>query len=463
MRRVLLLVVGLATAAALLQARHLIGFRWDWVDGETINAFFARRLANGGDLYTLPSPGREAFPIYTPGYYWAITPLQAIWPRALWPEHLLSLASMAVAAVSAAGIARRLGADRLLAAASGLALFTFLSVFVLETLGRPDPLALACGGLALWSATAWEDDRTARLLWLSAAATVAMVLVKHNFVLLGGALLLAIAFRDRGAALRWTLGAAGLVVVLLAVAQVASSGAMLHDLREFSTSGYSLSALRGVAEGVLLPYPNPILAVGAIAAVPLLRERRAVGFAWLAGLGVALSAVKVGSSVNYFVLLDFVSAALLGAGLRRMPAEAMIAVALLLLPNAVKAVDVSRTTGARVEALDAVNAQAVAAIRATPGSKLITRPDLAVRAGIDPTYDPAVVAQRAAAGTFDPAPYVERLRRGDYALLVTSFDVKGVVPDYQGIPTMPPAMARAAAARYCPAGGGEGAFLYRPC
>jgi hypothetical protein len=344
---------------------------------------------------------------------------------------------------------------------------------------RPDGLAIAFGAASLMAVSEWEDARRPRALILGALAAIGMIIVKYNFAPLAAASLVAIFLRDRRAAMQFGAIVAFGSILLFSIAQVASSGAFVDNMRDFGGNGYSWAALREVLDNALLPFPNPILAVAAIEAaigVYVWRAARSATLLWFGSFAVLATAIKIGSALNYWLPVFFASAVLLGPALRRLrlaggPATAAavtVGIALMLLPSTINLVTFAARTPTRLSGLQNANEDAVARITALGGRLLADRNDLAIESGHRPTYDPAF-AVLAASGKWDPRGLASEVRRRHFGAIQSRFDLQsGPIPGHQGIPVWPEAVVQAIRSSYClawksPRVASEAIWIYRPC
>jgi 4-amino-4-deoxy-L-arabinose transferase-like glycosyltransferase len=479
----LVAVLGLAAAGALAYGLLVLFFGWEWFVGESLNAHFTDRLVADGELYADWTDDRLVFPIYPPGVYLAQAPFEAVFGYELWPGRLISIASFAFAAFAGFRIARRLGCSTAEALVSALGAFTFTVVAAgLVVANRPDALALGLTGAALLAATCWEEERERAVLLLAAATCVALIATKQNFGVIPVAILAAAWLRDRRAAVTFASAVAAGCLLVAGVAELASDGAFLRNMRDFADTGYSSAALRDVVEGALLPYPNPLLVVGALEAGFALsrpRSARSVHWAWLASLAVVLSAAKLGSAANYWLLTIYASAVLTGPALQRLrrhagaaaTAVAALLLALTLLPQTLKTLEDTNAIRDDLSALDDVNTEAAARMAAAGGEVFGDRSDLALAAGGPPSFDAAPFVLLERSGEWDPGPVAEAVRAGRFETIQSSFDLAAdPVPSYQSVPAWPLSVIEAARASYCEVWSTElssatapGIWLYRPC
>jgi hypothetical protein len=459
-------------AVALVYAVGAIGFEWALYPGEDQNTFFADRLANHGELYREWSDAELLFPIYAPLYYVAVAPLSWIAGPELWGGRLVSLISSAVAAALAGLTARRLGANRPESVASALAFVTVPFGATVVFNARPDALALALTAAALLAATVWEDTRSTRSLVGAGTASVALLFTRQNYAPIVLAIAIGVFLRDRRAGSRFALSVLGASLALVVMINLLTEGAFLSNSRDFNAIGYSLESLGNVLEFVMLPFPDPILVVGAIEAIVALlawRTARSVVWAWLGALLVLLTAVRIGSADNYVLALGLTSSILLGPALARArqaagPGIAAVgagAIALMLLPHTVDAI---RELPGRLDdlgRLDRVYDGAVEQIETAPGEKFGDRLDLMLASGNPPGFDPFNYKELAEAGVWDPEPLAERIRSREFGAIQTSFDVEAA----EG---WAPPLFEAIRTHYCPVFSEpsvhpSGTYIYQPC
>lgn len=474
----LLAALGAGAAFTLAHAGFVITFEWELFTGESLNAYFADRLADGGPLYAEWTQRRLIEPIYPPGMYWIYAPFELLTGYQLWVGRSIATVSFLVAAFVAFRIARQLGCTTTEAATSGLAVFAFGIVgSSLISANRPDGLAVAFTALALLAVTVWEDRRSRRALVLAAAAATAVIVTKHNFAPVVAGLAIAVWVRDRRSAGAFVFGVGGGSIALFAIAQITSEGAFLQNMRDFTNSGYALSSLREAVEGQTLPFPNPLYAVAAVEvgiAFRHWRSARAVHWTWLTSLIVVLSAVKIGATANYWVTTAFASAALLGPALARAqkalgrPAivAACAALALMLVPQVLDGARDLRNLPGLLSDWDTANSEAVSRIRAANGPLFADRADLAIEAGQEPVFDAPPFRGLAEEGVWDPAPVARAIRRREYAVIQSGFDLyRDPIRTYHGLPDWPPEIVLAVRDAYCPVwtSPGQDIWLYQRC
>ena len=474
-------VVIAGALAVLFSAFLALAFDWEIFVGESLNSFFADRLIQEGVLYKDWGQLTPHFPIYPPGFYVLGAPLQVLDHSAIWQGRVLSLLGFALAAVGAWKIARRFGCTVPEALASSL-IFPLVSVTgLLVAVARPDGIGLGLIGCALWAATRWEDTRARNDLLAAAAMVGALVLVKYNFAPVGLGIAVAIFLRDRRAGVVFGAVSAGIVVVALVIAQLASGGAFLSNTSDFSV-GYSLNGLSAVLRDLVLPAPSIVIVVAAVEVATALSYRtlpRAAHLAWIGGLLVVVSAVKVGASSNYVAPLALLSSVLIGPALMRLrigssvrvAAAGSLALALMLLPGVIDRLQKLPNTRTSLSEAADVNEEAASRLARAPGMVFGDRNDLMIAAGKGPAFDNLPMTILAQSGAWDTGALVEQIEAGRLGMIQTGFDVTGRAPrGLSGDPTWPPEIIEAVRLSYCetwqasaPASTGSGLWLYEPC
>lgn len=468
-----------AVLAVAADAGLTIAFGWEVNVGESINSYFADHFVQTGGLYRDWGPLTPYFPVYPPGFYWVVSPFQLFDHAAIWQGRVLSALAFTGAGLSAWAIARRLGCQIPEALTSALA-FPLVSVTaLLVATARPDGVALGMIAVTLWLATRWEDERRRSDLLIAAALTAAFVVVKYNFAPIGLGIAVAIFLRDRRAAITYCAIAAGLTVFAFVLAQVISSGQFSANTRDFGT-GYSLDSLTYVLRSLPDFAPNFLLVAGGaeVLGAFLLRQRpRAIHLAWIGSVVVILSAIKVGSSLNYLAPAAVLSSILIGPGLMRLRTRinplvalaASIALAIVILPSTVDRVcDVPGVHDA-FSVASAANEQARTRLAAAPGPVFGDRNDLTIEAGKGPSFDNLPMTILAGDGTWDTGPLVELIEGGKIGMVESGFDLSGPIPGADSDPVWPPEVVRAVRENYClswqatvTASTGPGIWLYEP-
>ena len=315
---------------------------------------------------------------------------------------------------------------------------------------RVDTLALAftLGGLAVGAAG--SGSRTS-----SAIAVLLFVLgvyTKQTSIAAPAAMVLVLLLADRRRAVEVIALGSVLGLMGLGIAHWLTDGGFLRHVIGYNVNRFYLSRLLMIPV-VIAPY-LPLLATALFGLSSRRGDARARGVPWLgAGMladplarGRAMVVVhfaicsamlvligKSGSSINY-VMEWLSSTALLaglavartgsrigtrGASLRSGPFGAAMVGSLLLA----QAVSIPDPRSLRLDvgpASRAVADELVAMVRAADGAVISDDMVLVLRAGKRVLWEPAIFADLASMGRWDEQLIIERLRRGDVALAVTS-------------------------------------------
>jgi Dolichyl-phosphate-mannose-protein mannosyltransferase len=472
------LPVVLAAGALAVAAAGLLTLMFDWelYVGESINSYFADQMFSSGELYRDWSSQSPYFPVYPPGFYAMAAPLQLLDPDAVWPGRVIACAGFLLAGLSSWKIARRFGCTpaEALSAALGFLLISVTGLLVASA--RPDGIGIGLIGASLWAITRWEDDRAKASLYWAAALSAAFMLVKYNFAPIAAGMVVAIWLRDRRSAAIYTISAAVIVVAGFALAELLT-GPAIANTRDFGI-GYSLSSLSEVLDQIFLPVPNPFIVVALLevgVAFALREKLRAVHLAWIGAMIVILSAVKIGSSVNYVAPAALASSILVGPALMRLRLAAgkpiaglvSLGLALMLVPLVQERVRGIPSVRTELQAIDAANQEAVSRLAVAPGEIFGDRNDLSIAAGHGPSFDNAAMTLLAESGEWDTGELVASIEQGELGMIQTGFDVNSPASSDA---TWPPELVAAIRTSYCEvwqttvrSSTGSGIWLYEPC
>src|SRR5438132_1126152 len=117
------------------------------------------------------------------------------------------------------------------------------------------------------------------------------------------------------------------------------------------------------------------------------------------------------------------------------------------------------------------SAEAVRRIKAVGGVAFVNDADLALHAGIRPSFEQHPFSILAEAGRWDPRPLADAIERKRFSVIESSFDLAaGPVPVSQGVKVWPTSVVLAVRKSYClswsallPTEVGYGFWLYEPC
>jgi len=431
--------VVLAAAAACVVVGHrfirlaiaTLRFPYPLDYGEGFVLDVAVRLARFENIYP---PDLQAGPWfvanYPPVYYLVRGAFLWFDEPALWQGRLVCQASAAATAVLIGAVLHRLTRDP---AAALLAALTFLAIpFVAlwSQIDRIDVLSLLFSWLALWSLTAGRDRphiAAAVLLLVASSYTrqtgaIAGVAAAYGWLWQQG---------SRRQANQLLAGVAGLGLLTALALQVATDGGFLFHVVTATASPLSLDQLVNVGRRpvVLIPLLLLIAAGTVVAGVRF----RPDGWALVAGYVVAsalmaLTVAKVGSAVNYFLDLSAACALAAGAAVHwlRPYRLALSAYAVLVVPQMVWMGFITwpyAPLHARLARLGPYH-ELAKQVRDTRGP--ILADEAAALLGVnghEVDFHPFSMSQLVDAGLWDPEPFIRRLERHEYELVLLRMSI----------------------------------------
>ncbi|MCZ7645757.1 MAG: hypothetical protein M5U26_10805 [Planctomycetota bacterium] len=326
-----------------------------------------------------------------------------------------------------------------LGAAAGLAALAPTFVFLWGVLLRVDALALAFALSGLAVAGCFPR----RAVW-ALPLLLAGLFTKQSALAAPAAVCLALALRERrrGVLLAAALAGSGLLLYGLGVAL--TGGAFHENLVTANRNRFEWSRVAQYA-GLLWADQRPILLLGLVSALELLRRQARApeplrGLALLyyaAAVLVSFAVGKVGSNVNYF--LDLLAASALAAGLllaellgawaaargTRASALAGALAALLLAGHAYRNehLELLARLEDELERRAPEEARLVERLKAAGGPVLSEDLVLLAQAGQPVHFQPFEMTQLAAQGLWDPAPLLDEVHAGRFAVVLLKFDL----------------------------------------
>jgi hypothetical protein len=396
----------------------------DYGEGAVLDV--AVRLARFEGIYP---PDLQAGPWfvanYPPVYYLVRAAFLWLDDPALWQGRLVCQLSAAATAVLIGAVSHRLTRD---VAVSWLAALTFLAipfVSIWSQIDRVDVLSLLLSWLALWILASGHRRPhiiAAVLLFVASSYTrqtgaIAGVVGAYCWLWQQG---------HRRQANGMLAGVAALGLLTAAALHLVTSGGFLFHVVTATASPLSLDQLVNLGRRPIVLMPLLLLiACGAVAAG--IRFRPA-GWALVAGyvvasLVLALTVAKVGSAINYFLDLSAACALTAGVGAHWLRAHRFpaIAYALLLVPQMVWMGFITwpyAPLQARLAHL-AQYRELAAVVRTTRGPILADEAAALLRTmGHEVDFHPFSMSQLVDAGLWDPRPFIERLERHEYELVL---------------------------------------------
>jgi hypothetical protein len=326
------------------------------------------------------------------------------------------------------------GAPALVRGALALGWIALAPVAIWGAAVKPDLLAVALtvGGVAVLERAMARRDAGA-LAFAGGALLAAAVWAKPTALLPAVALLAFVAIRARHALPRAAAGAA-------LVAGFALAHAATLDLAAVWRHVVVWNALPWSGEQEILVVVLAAATVGILtAAAALVRALRGLALAYALGaLGVVLLGGREGATINY--LLDLAAAtsfAVAAVAPRIAASPAYPAAAIVQLVIAVGLLAPFGVVPGREPTTGAWGARermGLARELGRGGAHLVEDSGLLVAAGIEPVVDDLFLWSRLAErGLIDPAPLIERVRRGELATVVSETDLAALhtAPAYE--------------------------------
>lgn len=435
-------------------ASRAIGYPYELVYGEGQVFLHTERILEGKQVY-LPIDDDNMVPSLYPPLYHVITAALTGSRDPLATGRLLSYAAMLLLAVGVGGGVWLATSE--LAARSirgGAALFASLLFWSLEwphafaVLMRSDMLANLFAFVGFLSFLALQPLASGVIV--TALCFVLAVFSRQSQVVAPAAcgLLLVVTGQLRFG-VRLLAVMAVIAAVLLVATQVVLGGAFLDHMTAVGTHHFDWGQALGLLVELCGEYPVLMaLALLEVAGtLPRLRgmlgggarpmpARVAFGVYFLASLGGALLAGKEGADVNYFIELMAVTVCCAMTTVVRAlavpeegaatAADRVVAVGIPLLLLCQMLI-VGRGTGAEFSIPSAVLTRQhdalVESVRRERGTVLSEDPIVVARAGAEPKFLFLEMSELALAGRWDQSRFVRRLRDGEFAMLVSRYDV----------------------------------------
>jgi hypothetical protein len=413
-------LVGVWRCAAIVPLRVPLNYNEGW------NAYHAAAAMAGLGPY--PPAGSFMIDNYPPASFYLVGWLGLALHDFIVAGRAVSLASFVVICGAILAVAQRLGCNRIEAGFAALLFAGFLLLFT-GYVGMDDPQLLGQAAQMLGLALLLSDDKRAWRDPGGAALLVAGLFVKHNLIALPVAVLIWLAFYERGRALRLAgfmllIGVAGLVAFRIAFGFDLSS--VLNSARVYSLAhclatfgvwlelatvmlGATLLANGGGGRGArfCLIYAGVSLAVGAFAC---------------AGLGVTLNAM-----FDATIAIALGSAVALAQFSAPTQAARAIRAALPIVLVAPLALGVRELSDARTFAPDfwlrplqaetRIAGDDIAYLRVHHGPAMCAMLSLCYWAGKPAAVDVFNVGSQYQSGARSPGPLIAQLHAGAFAVL----------------------------------------------
>ena len=430
-------MLATAAAAAVVAYRFLrlafatLQFPYPLDYGEGFVLDVALRLARFENIY--PSDLRSPpwlVSNYPPVYYLVRAVFLWTGEPALWQGRLICQLSAVGTALLIGRVLYRFTGNRAAAALGGLTFLAIPFVALWSQIDRVDVLALLLSWLALWAVTGPRDGRH--------LAFAVLCLVASSYTRQTGAIPGVVAayvwlwHQGRHRHANVLLASVGLLGLLIALAlQAATDGGFLFHVVTATASPLSMEQLRNLGRRPLVLIPGLLLVAGgaSLAGVRYRPPEWALVTAYvLASAVMSLTVAKVGSAQNYFLDLSAACALAVGASVHWLRARPLIltACALLLVPQMIW-MGFQTWPYAPIQSRlgqEANYRQLESLVRATPGPVVADEASaLVIVTGHDIDFHPFPMSQLAAAELWDPAPFIERLERHHYQVILLRMSI----------------------------------------
>jgi hypothetical protein len=267
----------------------------DYVDGFSVDDVL--RLASGGALYPDPSSPPYTVLVYTPGFFVVAAALVTLGIEPFFACRCLVLLSMLAAAVAIGWSGSR---------RTGWVALTVAAAVVLHPLQwpwslviRPDFSAILLSILAVVIVAAGGSRRR---IELAAVLCAAAFLTKQTALAAPLSILVALLWRDRRSALRFTVVYGAVTAISVIGLQILTGGQFLFHTVSANVNPFSTE--RALSFFVRFFQSSPMVAaLLVVMGWDSVRNRRVTlfGLYALASLAAAGSVGKIGSSMNYFL------------------------------------------------------------------------------------------------------------------------------------------------------------------
>lgn len=394
---------------------------------------------------------------YTPLYHGAAVAASDVFGvDLLYAGRAISIASLLVSALAIGALAMRASASGRVAAAiaglgGGLIVFTLYPAVYWAPMMRVDMVAFALCLTGFWFGVRAVERPV--LIHAAAVCFVAAIFAKQTSIAAPAALFLLLAGLRSRLALTLFASCVALGLIALGGMQWATGGGFFRHVFLYNINRFEPARLWQIVSALSLHGPIFVVALimtawrlASLAAIyrklpkGAILDNRAdftfvavLVYAGIATLGTLMIA-KSGSNVNYLIEWLFVVAVLAGVGLgdaARLalgeaddaPKDVRLMLGVIGVPLALAAqawlikperFDVYWNKS-RVPQLEALSAR----VKATDKPIISDDMVMLLRSGKDVVWEPAIFAELASKGVWDEAPFVERVRRCEFAMFIT--------------------------------------------
>lgn len=427
------LVAAISAAVLVLSSvpqRALFPYAWDYA--EPVVALSVLELGERPLIYQAFAALPYRVFAYNPLYVYASSAVRPLWEPVWAGGRFISAAACVVIALTLLRMARKAKATFPVALAVSLGWLCLPVVFTYQCTLRPDLLALAWTALGLLSGVAVRGDETYALRRRSAAAAgvcfALAFLTRQNFIFAPTAYLLTrCTQRGRRSEGLWAVGtAAAIALPVMAFYQVATAGAYLDNVVVFNMQPYYPQlVLRTLARHLPTHWPVYLLSLAALPVLWKEGRSRLLAVYLLLVCAEILMVGRIGSDENYF--LEPVFGAYLAVAWFVASATGQLRAAVLWpILTAALTLLVPYHLTKRAATLESTvlmqrNLEPVRAFLSTlPGEVVSEEMGLLIASGRRVPYQFFEATQLADRGLFDDGPFIERIRRQEFTLILAS-------------------------------------------
>ena len=395
--------------------------------GEGLYVYEAVRLAHGDALYQANAAAPFTAAIYSPLYYLMLALPAAIFGGAFWYGRLITIVATLACVLLVRRAAGDMGLNKYAALGTGLSILALPPLYDWGAISKGDNVGIAFAFGALVVAGRTVSRTSQRDVYIAAGLCLAALATRQTLFAAPLAIGLWLLLRDWRAGLRFGAAFVGGAALLVLLAQFVTGGEFLHHIVGYNAQKIEISRiLDGYWYFVLA---TPVLAVCALIMVVRIGATRArrVGVAglWacyaLTAFAATVGVGKIGSFLNHFT--EFLVAGMLllwlaVASSKRRGLLWLMVLQLVMLHHIPFYADDNRTPppseferGATITRVVEDYAKRTPVFASDVGWLLSS----GVRTDLDDSF---IFTQRAKSGAWEQAPFVAKLRNGEYGLLV---------------------------------------------
>lgn len=426
------LAAALAAAALVLSSvPQRVLFRYAWDYAEPVAALSVLELSERPFIYQDFAAQPYRVFAYNPLYVYVSSVLRPLWEPVWASGRAVSVLSCVLVAVILYRIARRMGSSYPAALVMALGWLCLPVVFTYLCSMRPDLLALFWTALGLHWAVGPRGDEpypARRRAALAVGVCFALAfLTRQNFIFAPAAYLAARCTQGgRRSEGFWAAGAAAAIALpVMVFYQAATGGAYLDNVVVFNLQPYYPElVLRNLAGHLPMHWPVYLLAVAALPGLWREGSSRVLAVYLVLVLAEIAMAGRIGSDENYFLeplLGAYLGASVLVCRIAATRGRMVWAFVAALLVSGVPYHAQVRTSTLEASSRMERDLEPVRAFVATiPGEVVSEEMGLLIAAGRRVPYQFFEATQLADRGLFDDRPFLDRIRRQEFPLILVT-------------------------------------------